>query len=250
MPEIPILRSTEPQKQVKEVHHHAAKAKIIQSDHAYGASMLMICWDEWGHLKDEHGHVAFLKWHPATLRMELNQTFGIDTPPGNFDRLMAAITIVTTDLFFRNLRCFSSLCDVLSGGVFDYNSFEPPTLKECAWGITEGLLLMPPDDDPEPFSDEIRHYIGHRLREEGYLSAPDILKIALGAPTNKPLQEHAHDPELVKEIRKNQEAKTRDIEIVIREGITELVTQLKQLHLQNGTTEELEKRLSAMLKAI
>ena len=44
--------------------------------------------------------------------------------------------------------------------------------------ITESLLLEP-HDNPEPFCDEIRYYIGHMLKEEGFTSPPDVLRIAM-----------------------------------------------------------------------
>ena len=51
--------------------------------------------------------------------------------------------------------------NVLAGSEFDPETFDPADSAECAWAVTEALLLSPPDErDTQPvFSDEIRKYI-------------------------------------------------------------------------------------------
>jgi hypothetical protein len=189
-------------------------------------------------------------WHPATFRAELEHRFGVKLPAGNLDKLMAAVTVVTTDLFFKNASTFVTLANVLAGDAFDPGTWEKADAVECAWAITEALLLDPPDHtDPEPFSDEVRYYIGAVLKDEGYVSPPDVLKIALGADSALKVDyDFTDDPAMFKGMYEVQQGKSAEVEEVLREQLTELRAQLKSLSLTDGNTAELEQRIGQMLK--
>ncbi len=227
-----------------------AVRKLLLSEHAYASAMLALCWDQWGHLKDDDGR-RFTDWHPSTLRLEIEQTWGVEVPQGNLDRLMAGIAILTTDLFHKNEGAFTHLCTVLSGALFNPEMTALADADECAWGITEALLIRPPDEeDPEPFSDAVRHYIGEVLHREGFVKIPDVLRIALGKNNAEHVRANfSDDPELREDIKRNQEDKAKELTTMIREGLVALVQQVKALPLTNGSANDLEKRLSAALKA-
>jgi hypothetical protein len=142
-----------------------------------------------------------------------------------------------------------ALANVLAGDEFDPSVFDPADSAECAWAITEALLLSPPDDDdPEPFSPEVRTYVGKVLRDEGYVTPPDVLKIALDGDFAEHVRySFADDPEMFSGIHDVQAGKTQEIESVIREGLSELLDQLKALPLQHGSVAELEKMMQKIL---
>ncbi|MDB4331258.1 hypothetical protein N9993_01785, partial [bacterium] len=71
-----------------------------------------------------------LTWHPETIKREIQDDFGVRLPKANFDRLMAAITVVTTDLFFKNLSRFIQLANVLAFDDFQPDEFEPADSME------------------------------------------------------------------------------------------------------------------------
>ncbi len=217
---------------------------VLTDEDTYGSTMLVLAGEL---LPDE-----FLKWHPKTILAELERVSGADIPQLNFDKLMAAVTIVTTDLFWRDESKFIHLCNVLSGSTLEPDVFDPADSMECAWGINEALLLDPPDDsNPEPFSDAIRHYVGHVLKEEGYVSPPDVLKIALDADFSEHVRYNfGDDPELSAGIFATQQGKAQEVEDVVKDGLKELFTQLENLPLREGSTADLKERIAHTLKRL
>ena len=220
------------------------QVRSILTGETYGTVLLVLFADEFG--------LEALHWHPMTIAEALSESWNVQIPQVNLDKLMAAVTIVTTDLFFKSVTRFIDLCNVLSGDSFDPAVFNPADSSECAWGCTEALLLDPPDrEDPEPFNDEIRYYITEVLKEEGFVSAPDILKIAIGADFSaKVSYDFADDPELFSAIYSVQSDRTKEIEDMIRENLLELFSQLKALPLKNGDSSAIEQRLAQMVRSL
>ncbi len=218
----------------------AQPREMVTGDGTFGTTMLVWVLDQYG--------VEALGWHPDTLRMELRDDLRVEPSRANMDRLMAAIAVLTTDSFFVDPARFVALCNVLSGDEFDPTEFDVADVSECAWGVTEALLLRPPEEDnPEPFSDEVRYYVGAVLPEEGFVTAPDVLGIALDANWSDHVQfEFGDDPEMQSAIFKTQADRTDEVETMIRESLRSLFAQLKALPLRNGTTTALFERVSAM----
>jgi len=215
---------------------------LLTSGEIYATAALMLATDAWG--------TECLGWAPQTLRMELASEWGVEPAPITVDKLMAAITILTTDMFFRELPKFIALCNVLSDSEFNPSVFDPADALECAWGVSEAVLICPPEDDPEPFSDEIRAFIGHTLKDEGFIKPPDILRIALDADFTEQVQYgFSDDPALFSSVYAVQADKTEEVNECLRENLIELIRQLKSLPLKNGQTQDIEQRLQTMLAA-
>lgn len=191
----------------------------------------------------DHYGPEVLTWHPETISLELRDDFKVTPPTHIMDRIMAGICVLTTDMFYKNLPRFIQLCNVLSGDEFDPRVFDMADAAECAWGITEALLLNPPDeDDPEPFTDEIRHYIGAVLRNEGFITPPDILAIALDANWSDKIKfEFTDDPEMQGAIYDTQKSRTDEVVEILKSGLLELRRQIFTLPLRNGKADALRK---------
>lgn len=190
-------------------------------------------------------------WTPQTIRMETEEDFDFRWNDINFDRLMAGIILVTTDNFYKSLPDFIDLCNVLNGSGLNPTVFDPADTLECAWGITEALLLGPPEeDDPKPFNDEICSYIGAALDVEGIIVPPDILKIALRNKDHVALagSNYSDDPDLYSAIWKNEKEKTDEINTIVKERISLLISQLEQLQLVNGSTDNIVERIRGNMK--
>lgn len=190
-----------------------------------------------------------LEWDPATIAMEVEEEFDVELPQLSLDKLIVAIQILTTDRFFKRLPDFIAFCNVLDGDPFQPNTFDPADAEEVAWGITEALLISPPEeDDPEPLTNEIRAYIGSVLDSEGIINPPDILRIALRMVKVSPsMKDFSDDPMMFNAIYDVEAGKTEDINqtIVFR---TELLTeQLAALQLKNGTTQQVAEMLRKSL---
>lgn len=207
------------------------------SQETFGAVLLALFLDAFG--------TEALEWDPGTIAMEIEDEFNIDLPSGTFDRLMVAIHILTTDRFYKNLPEFITFCNVLDGEEYRPDIFDPADAEEVAWGITEAVLISPPDEsDPEPFSDEIRAYIGAVLDREGIINPPDILRIALRAARVSPsIGDFSDDPEMFNAVYDLEAGKTEDINrtIVLRTQL--LAEQLAALNLQNGNAKQVAEML-------
>jgi hypothetical protein len=188
-----------------------------------------------------------LSWDPTTISMEIEDEFDVDLPQLALDKLMTAIQILTTDRFYKSLPDFISFCNVLSGDAYRPDMWDPADAEEVAWGVTEAPLIYPPeDDDPEPFTDEIRSYIGAVLDSEGLVNPPDILRIALRQARVSPnIGDFSDDPMMFNAVYDLEEGKRQDIEQSIRFKTQLLVAQLRALNLKNGSAEQVAKMLEA-----
>jgi hypothetical protein len=188
-----------------------------------------------------------LTWDPTTISLEIEEDFDVDLPQLALDKLMVAIQILTTDRFYKSLPDFISFCNVLSGDPYRPDMWDPADSEEVAWGVTEALLIYPPeDDDPEPFTDEIRAYIGAVLDSEGLVNPPDILRIALRQARVSPnIGDFSDDPMMFNAVYDLEEGKRQDIEQTVRLRTKLLVAQLRALNLKNGSAEQVAQMLEA-----
>jgi hypothetical protein len=179
--------------------------------------------------------------------MEIEEEFGVDLPQATLDKLIVAINILTSDRFYRSLPDFIIFCNVLSGDTYRPDMFDPADSVEIAWGITEGLLIAPPDEgEEEPFSAEIRAYIGAVLDAEGIINAPDILKIALRrANVSNAADEFSDDPDMFNAIYDVEAGKSENINAEIKERAIMMAEQLNALQLTNGSTAAVAQKLLA-----
>jgi hypothetical protein len=198
---------------------------------------------------DLYGTEAF-SWAPEVLLMELEDDLGAPLDPLLFDRLMAGIFLIMNDRFYKSLPDFIELCLVMSGASFDPSVFQPADSDDCAWGITEALLLAPPDEE-EPFTNEIRSYIGYVTQMEGIITPPDILRIAMRDEDTlgKVQAGFSDDPELSQAIWSVEASKTEDINSLVKERLQLLVQQLANLRLKHGNTTDVAKKLLNNLKS-
>jgi hypothetical protein len=206
--------------------------------------------DEYYDAKDAAGENCYA-WHPGTILLEIQDDFGVELPRANFDRLMAGIHVITSDAFFKSTPSFIEICNVLSGGLYDPATWDPADAAECAWGITEAMLLAPPDDDDEePFSREVRAYIGAALDQEGILDPPDVLRIAIrNGGHNQAARVHSQfdDPATHAAITQTEAAKVKEINDHVRSNLRMLIGQLEALHLAHGDVRALASRLAQAL---
>lgn len=215
--------------------------RLLVGEDTFATTLLVLAVDSYG--------PECLEWHPRTLLAEFHDDWQVMLPSASLDRLMAAITVITTDLFFQDVSRFVQLANVLAFDEFDPGQFDPADSVECAWAVTEALLLNPPDDeDPEPFCDDVRRYIGMVLRDEGFITPPDILRIALEADWSAQVQyAFAEDEALFEGVYDVQRDKTNEVNGVVRESLHDLLEQLSALPLRRGDVTDLAQRIRRTL---
>lgn len=216
-------------------------AEVWTGDATFATSLLLLA-------VDLYGTEAF-DWDFATLKMEIEEDFDLVLPQANFDRLVVAINLLTTDDFWKSLPDFIAWCNILDGDTYDPRVFDPADAEEIAWGITEALLIEPPDED-EPFTDEIRAYIGAALDQEGIINPPDILRLALRSNpdlTSTIQGEFSDDPEMFGAIYQFESQKTTAINEYVKARLKLLSTQLRELPLRSGDTADVMQRVIGQL---
>lgn len=186
-----------------------------------------------------------LTWDPATIALEVEDEFNVDLSQAVLDKLIVAIQLLTTDRFFKSLPDFITFCNILDGDTYNPEMFDPADAEEVAWGITEAMLIAPPDrEEEEPFTDEIRAYIGAVLDSEGIINPPDILRIALRQARVSPsINDFSDDPEMFNAVYDLEAGKTEDINRTIIMKTQLLAAQLGALNLENGKTQEIVEML-------
>lgn len=197
---------------------------------------------------DTYGTDGFV-WDPETIAMELRDDFNVELPAPNFSRLMTAIKLLTTDEFYQNLRDFVEYCNILSGSTA--GTFDPADVDEIAWGITEAMLLAPPEpDDDEPFHPEILAYIGEMTKREGLINPPDILRIGTrdDDALSKVQSGFTDDPTLFGAIWAVEDGQTQEINELVKGRLRMLVQQLESLPLKNGDAADAARGIGASLR--
>lgn len=231
--------------------HPTRMAKIFVDPHAFTSTLIVALLDLFPEQDPDGKGPAVFKWSPETIAMELEAETGAKIPSVIMDRIMAGIAILTTDRFFKSTDDFIELCTILSGAEATPGTWCPADADDCAWGLTEALLLAPPpDNDPAPFSDDIRGYITEVLKSEGIITPPDILKLALpDEETLGRVQSGFADDQVMSEaIWQTESSKTEDINTLVRERLMRLIEQLQSLDLEHGQVDDIAKKLLSTLK--
>lgn len=114
-------------------------------------------------IKDKYGEEAY-DWDPVTMYLELKDDFKADVNPEALDRWNAMQIVMSTGAFFERLDAFLSICNTLSSGVPFFQVFDPVTVEEAAWAITEVSL----NRELKPFSYPIRQFLKMILKRDGY----------------------------------------------------------------------------------
>jgi len=168
-----------------------------------------------------------LTWDPETIQLELSEA----TPnllDSNYNKLMAAIRIATSDEFWTDLPSFLELCNALDGDFIA--GFEPPDLETLSWGIVEAAIICPPENLNKPFSLEIIGYIQEAVRAAGLENPPEVLRV--GQPTNawnEVIETFTDDPVMFEAINAVQTAHSSEITAAVHSNLQNLKKQLKEI---------------------
>lgn len=217
---------------------------LLLSEESFATPLLLLVVDRYG--------LEVLQWAPETIRLELEADYQLRLPKITIDKIMAAITLVTTNFFYKDVTRFIELCNILSGDDFQPDEFEPADSEEILMAVIEAMLLWPPDDDPEDteFSAEIREYMSQVLGEEGIVKPFDVLRLALDSDQSSFVDtEYADDPEMYSAIYSTQQSKTDNMKASLKENINALIQQLKLLQLANGNTDQVISHLQQIADA-
>ena len=192
-------------------------------------------------------------WDPTTVIMEVNRVFSVELPEGNFNKLMAAITLVTTDQFYESLPDFINLCNCLNDGTSIPGQWIPADVEAVAWGITEAIIIWPQANDKAIFCPDIVEYIKKVLECEGLVVPPDILRLE-SPPGEDPWTQvqstYSDDPEMFAAIYGVQHSRTDEVNQNVKTRLKMLLDQLQNLRLQDGDAVTVVRKMLQGLKGI
>lgn len=200
-------------------------ASFLKQDDTFATTLLILLLDNYG--------TELLDWHPLTIWMELYEDFGVTPSRTTQDKILAAITAITSDTFFRDPLAFIHITDALSGEGVDFEQLLPPDPEAIAWAITE-VLAMNGHPGVE-FTAEIRRLIGVALQENGVYTPPDVLKLAdyPKETTDNISQNVDPDPAMyAAHYRRGQESSDQ-ITQHVKSRLNALVAELDRVPLQN-----------------
>lgn len=206
-------------------------AAAVANPDSFATTLLIVFLDEYG--------TEGFGWEAQTIRQQLAHDLGCQVPEENLDKLMAAIAVLTTDSFFQSLPSFIALSAAIAGDAPSQGNLVLVDAQEAAWSMTEVLLWMYPLQEKEPFCDEIRRYLGEILKAEGFLTAPDVLAIAVDDQfTMGDPGPDLSDPGLGLALMDARREKNADVTDMIRSNLQELKEQLEVLPLKNGNAKQ------------
>lgn len=218
--------------------NQVSKQAALLSNEAYGTTMLVILFDTFGS--------EFLSWETETIEMEIKRVFGALPSDDSLDRLYAAISMLTTNLFFISLEGFNTSCLTLNFKRIYSDTFIPANLEDIMWGITEAKLILGADADNDKnneFSRDIRLYVGKVLEDAGILDPPTLLDFAELTKLGPDADLLADLPELGGLFEAEQADSKATIEHRTLQKVNDLLNQIGSLKLENSDLSEYKKMM-------
>jgi hypothetical protein len=208
---------------------------------AFAATLLLICINTLGEvvLNGEYGTIL-----PQTLASELKRNYNIDLPPENLGKIMAAISVITTDNLTRSLPSFLATIHGLIGDGTDWTYEEPLDIEDIAWAIMEATLLWPPEEELN-YSPEIIGYVQLMLSREGLKSTPAILAFARDEENN-----YSDVGQFDDDIVQEQASRLEAINEYVEQQQHELLTQLESIPSLKVSAESIVAAINAELVEI
>lgn len=214
-------------------------AEILQEPGTYATSALLILLDKFD--------MSIMEWDPVTLSMEIVANFGFEPSQGLLDRVNAASSLYTSNLFQLSLETFSAVCNSLNFGTVTSELFLPADLDDVLWGVTEAQVLMGEETDSTPFSHNIARYVGTLLIDEGVRRPPSILDFAEYPEEERDeLTGLEDDPDAFELYWQSQDEERNSLERINHAKLIALFQQIAELPLKRGSTEAIRQTLSTL----
>lgn len=123
----------------------------------------------------KYGNECF-KWEPPVLRAELQEDFDCTLDDLQSDKIQAAMTILTTELYEDSVPVFETLNYLLNHKPDNLDELNPLEAEELICGLTEAYLIRGEELD---FSPEVRVYAGQIFYDYGFHKPPTLFPKAI-----------------------------------------------------------------------
>ena len=215
------------------------KRDVMMEPSSFGTTLLIALIDSYG--------TECIQWEPETLRKQVEEDLDINLPGSTMDRIMAAMSVLASDMFFVSIEGFNNTCESLNFGAVSGNKFIPCELDDIIWGCTEARLLLGAEEyDSADWSHDIGRYTGLQLSLEGVTKAPSIIGFAEFAPEELDNKDMllADDQLMAATYQSRQTDVVRELD---REAISKmqgLLQQVSSMQLEEGQTEQVKTLLA------
>lgn len=115
-------------------------------------------------------------WEPEVLRAELQEDYACSISDLQSDKLQAAITVLTTDVYEHKITVFETLNYLFIHQPDNLDEINPLEAEELICGMTEAYLIR---GDEFHFSPEVRVYAGKIFYDYGFHKPPALFPKAL-----------------------------------------------------------------------
>ena len=190
-------------------------------------------------LLDLFGTMEFMEWDPETIALEYHAHTGGNwrkVPQVVRDKVAVMLGAYVSNNFFQSLETFIATCNALSGTPIDVRTFDPATIEEAAWAVTEIKLA----GFEEEFHPEIAAYLGVQATEEGLESLPAVLSWADAPKSSGKSGEAAAEggAELFAASYSQNRDDVADIEREMKRRTSAMLRELAEFHFRNREAED------------
>ena len=123
----------------------------------------------------KYGNDCF-EWEPLVLKAELQRDYDCEISDLQSDKLQAAITVHTTDMYEHSLKAFETLNHLFNHQPDHLDELNPLEAEELVCGMTEAYIIR---GEPIMFSPEIRVYAGKVFHDYGFHKPPTLFPQAI-----------------------------------------------------------------------
>lgn len=218
-------------------------AEVFSRPDIHATCLLLMAVDSWG--------LECIEWEPETFSSAVRDTFDTELDGLNYDKLNAAISLLSTNLYHRNPQAFCAVNKALSFKSIQPNEFNVCSLDDVLWGTTEAQLIEGQEEFIEQgFTQDISRYVGQLLEAEGVTNPPSNVKFAkidesyLDANRNAEFE----DPMVWKMTMQREEEATEEMNKFMGVNLRRLFLQLQQLPLSGR--DELTAQIDDMVADI
>lgn len=215
--------------------------RLFMDPDSYATSLLLAALDHFDEIDPETDRPALYGWDPLTIRQEIADDFG--TPPDIvIDKLLCAISIVTSDVFYRSEQAFVQIANVLSGSC-NFEIWDLADAEESAWAVVEAQLLHPMDPDEGGWSESVLGYIREVVSREGLVEPPAALQFAFAGVSQKVPELLTDDPEMYEAVYGLHRSQAKAIDDSVAQSLQELLQEVENIPFRHGNVQNLRKRL-------
>jgi len=218
---------------------------VFRDKGTFGTTLLIAVIDAYG--------TECIEWDPEALRKEILDDYQVDLSASTMDRIMAAMSVLASDMFFVSLEAFNNTCEALNFGPVDGDRFIPCELDDIMWGCTEVRLLLGSQEyDEADWSHDVRRYTAAQLSMEGVTKAPDILTFAEFDSEELDNKDTllATDQLMASTYQGRQQTVLKELNDEAIGNLQQLLRQVASLKLEHGKTDQVQKLLDDIMAKI